>query len=83
MDITALAPNTLRMLFASCSADPNGPLDVKQKALLWHKLHQHDWAPTPDNTPVPYTTVQGWIDGLQGDAKAFITGMVSHGRDDL
>jgi hypothetical protein len=75
MDITTKPPATLRLIFAACASAANSPLTVKEKALLWHKLRQGDWAPTPEHTPVPFATVQAWVDGLDGVVRAFVEGM--------
>lgn len=77
IDLTTLAPATLRLALASCASDPRGPMTAAQKALLWSNLGKRDWWPTWEDSPVPQATVVAWLEGLHGIVRAYVEGIMS------
>lgn len=80
LDLTTLHPVTLRLLVASCAADPRVDVPAAQRKALWDALGDHTWAPTADDSPVPLATVQAWLDGTQGALRQWLETHLSEER---
>lgn len=72
LDLTTLPRTSLRLLVASCAADPRVDVPATQRKALWDALGDHTWAPTADDSPVPLATVQAWLDGTQGPLRQWL-----------
>ena len=60
------APATLRMLFATCAADPTSLLNATQRAAIRQSLTDWQWAPRPDELPETSAVVEDWYAGMKG-----------------
>jgi hypothetical protein len=59
-------PHMQRWLLACCAADRQSDVSAAARAALWRALRDHAWVPTADDTPIPWATVQAWVDALSG-----------------
>jgi len=53
-----------RKAFAACAGHPNSPMSEPEKHLVQRLLLNHHWAPTPQDTPVPFGAVEAWYADL-------------------
>lgn len=60
MRLAQCTPTMRRFVMSACAGDPAGPMTPAQKAQLLHQLLCHTWAPTPQDTPVPFGAVEAW-----------------------
>jgi hypothetical protein len=72
IDITTLAPYTLRLLLASRAADRRDLLPKATRTLIWNALGRRDWAPTVAELPVPVEELQQWLGGLEEAARLWM-----------
>jgi hypothetical protein len=60
MTLTTQPRHTRRLYFAACCGAPDSPLSESEKLAVLRCLADHTWAPTPQDTPVPFGAVEAW-----------------------
>lgn len=60
MTLTTQPRRYRRMVFALCCYAADTPMTEAQKQAVEDALKNHEWAPTPDDTPVPFGMVEAW-----------------------
>src|SRR5262245_59469962 len=73
LDMHRVGPRLCRLLVLACVADLASPLTLAQRTAGLHMLLADlSWVPTVSSSPVPFSLVEVWYEGLEGALQTMV-----------